>query len=71
MEVAPAYQTPRDPHRLTPTMTRVPVTTALKQYAKSTARSASPSRRSSAPPTKCATKNVFRFAQMRFLTYDA
>jgi hypothetical protein len=62
----------RDSHPLRPTQARIPVTAALKQFAKS-------SREVSitivpvvtAANELCDTKNVFRFERMRFLTYNA
>lgn len=62
----------RDTHPLRPTLARVPVTDALKQLAKSHAEiiiTVVPV--VSAATELCDTKNVFRFQQMRFLTYNA
>jgi tyrosinase len=61
----------RDPHPLRPTLARVPVTAALKQFAKSHAEI----RITIVPVVSAATelcdiKNVFRFQRMRFLTYN-
>ena len=62
----------RDPHPLRPTLARVPVTAALKQFAKSHAEiSITIVPVVSAATELCDTKNVFRFERMRFLTYNA
>jgi len=57
---------------LRPTLARVPVTAALKQFAKSHAEiSITVVPVVSSATALCDTKNVFRFQQMRFLTYNA
>jgi hypothetical protein len=62
----------RDSHPLRPTQARIPVTTALKQFAKSSREiSITIVPVVSAANELCDTKNVFRFEQMRFLTYNA
>jgi hypothetical protein len=62
----------RDPHPLRPTLARVPVTAALKQFAKSNAQiSITVVPVVSAATELSDTKNVFRFQQMRFLTYNS
>jgi hypothetical protein len=62
----------RSPSPLTPTLARVPVTDALKQYAKSTSKiSITIVPVVSAANDLCDIKNVFHFDQMRFLSYNA
>lgn len=62
----------RDSHPLRPTQARLPVTAALKQLAKSNSEvSITVVPVVSAANELCDTKNVFRFEQMRFLTYNA
>jgi hypothetical protein len=62
----------RDSHPLQPTQARIPVTAALKQYAKTHSQiSITIVPVVSAANKLCDTKNVFHFRQMRFLTYDA
>jgi len=62
----------RDTHPLQPTQVRIPVTAALKQYAKTNSQiSITVVPVVSAANELCDTKNVFHFRQMRFLTYDA
>jgi hypothetical protein len=62
----------RGPHPLAPTQARVPVTAALKQFAKSNSEiSITIVPVVSAANELCDTKSVFHFRQMRFLTYNA
>lgn len=62
----------RDPHPLLPTQARVPVTAALKQFAKFNSEiSITIVPVVSAANELCDTKKVFHFQQMRFLTYNA